>query len=165
MQLNTKTGEFNIENKIFLSPVMCKSTFFEKNDTNWENWFQLNNNETLGYRTIYRLKNNQYGPLYLIVTFVDCSDTALLSNWYFAPEMLGDGEQHRPTGGKVTKRLKAWFKDVSSIMLPVRGKWGHIDAEYDVRNSSASIICNYRNAFKSDEEWRQYCKWNKIRCK
>lgn len=47
----------------------------------------------------------------------------------FAPENLISGEQNKPEG-KVTKRLRNWFFEVTNRSLPSYGSWGHMDAAY-----------------------------------
>lgn len=134
----------------------------ESNFLKWEAWPDKGD-KTVSYRTIFDIKGHKQGAIYLIVNFIQCNDiNAIIGSWNFAPEKLIDGEQKKPEG-KVTKRLRDWFKEKTNIVLPIYGSWGHIDASYDHWNCSGTICCNYRSGFRDDKSWKDYCKWNNIK--
>lgn len=163
MYVDNITGEFCFHKNLALTPFITKKEIMESNCLNWEPWPDKGD-KTVSYRTIFDIKGNKQGDIYLIVNFVQCNDiNAIIGSWSFAPAKLIDGEQKKPEG-KVTKRLRDWFKEKTNINLPIYGSWGHIDASYDYWNCSGTIFfCNYRSSFRDDKSWKAYCKWNSIK--
>ncbi|HDC4667019.1 TPA: hypothetical protein O8U43_004486 [Enterobacter cloacae] len=162
MYVDNITGEICFHKNLALTPFITKKEIMESNCLNWEPWPDKGD-KTVSYRTIFDIKGNKQGDIYLIVNFVQCNDiNAIIGSWSFAPAKLIDGEQKKPEG-KVTKRLRDWFKEKTNINLPIYGSWGHIDASYDYWNCSGTIFCNYRSSFRDDKSWKAYCKWNSIK--
>lgn len=162
MNIDNITGTLAFDNKLVLSPFITKKEVMEIDYLTWEAW-PSKGDETVSYRTIFNMKKNSQGDVYLIINFSRPNDMdATISSWRFAPEKLLMGEQKKPEG-KITKRLREWFREKINNNLPIYGEWGHIDAAYDPHNRTGTIFCNYRSSFKDEKSWRDYCKWNNIK--
>lgn len=156
------TGILVFDNKLVLTPFITKKEIMEANNLDWEAW-PSKGDSTISYRTIFDLKKNRDGDIYLIINFVRPNDmNATIGSWRFAPEKLLMGEQKKAEG-KVTKRLREWFREKTNSDLPVYGAWGHIDTAYDPHNRTGTIFCNYRSSFRDEKDWKDYCKWNNIK--
>lgn len=159
MFFDSETGLIEFGNKIRLDTKITKNELL-KGGLLWEGWPEKKENKTVSYRLIMK-GDKEHGDIYLIVDFIHPNDpTSQLSGWRFAPDKLMIGEQKK-TDGKVTRRLREWFKEKTKIKLPVYGSWGHIDAAYDPHNHTGTIVCNYRQGFINDDAWHDYCEWNK----
>ena len=162
MNVDNITGAFFFNRMLALTPFITKKEIMENDTLNWEAWPDKGDN-TVSYRAIFNTKGNIQGDIYLIIHFIQSDDmSAIISGWSFAPYKLIAGEQKKPEG-KVTKRLREWFKEQTNTNLPIYGAWGHIDATYDHWNCSGAICCNYRSGFKDEKSWKEYCKWNNIK--
>jgi len=162
MNVDNITGAFFFNRMLALTPFATKKEIMENDSLNWEAWPDKGD-DTVSYRTIFNTKGNLQGDIYLIIHFIQPDDmSAVISGWSFAPYKLIAGEQKKPEG-KVTKKLREWFKEQTNTNLPVYGAWGHIDAAYDHWNCSGAICCNYRSGFKDEKSWKEYCKWNNIK--
>lgn len=162
MNLDIHTGAFFFNKMLALTTLTTKKEIMNNDNFNWEAWPDKGC-DTVSYRAIFNIKGNTHGDIYLIVNFIQPNDeNAIIGSWGFAPYKLIDGEQKKPEG-KVTKRLRDWFKDKTNVDLPVHGAWGHINAAYDHWNCSGAIYCNYRSGFRDEKSWKDYCKWNNIK--
>lgn len=144
MSLKYAQGNLIFNDSLILTPKTTKHTLMSIPGFVWKSWAD-NGGGTVSYRSIFPLKNNSSGDIYLIVSFFESGNSdAVISCWSFAPEKLLMGEQKSLTGG-ITKILKRWFKEQTRTSLPLNGVWGSIDVAYDVYNRTATINCHYRS--------------------
>ncbi|GEM_PF-1368476 len=161
MHFDTLAGVLTLKETLVLGPNITKKELFSSDYIIWEGWPEKKDDNTVSYRTILK-GDKKFGDLYLIINFLRPNDPdSELSSWRFSPEKLLMGEQKKPEGN-VTRGLRGWFKERSTISLPVSGSWGHVDAAYDPHNRTGTIVCNYRQGFKDDKKWDDYCKWNNL---
>ncbi|WP_162286980.1 hypothetical protein [Pantoea stewartii] len=162
MKINKEDGSLDFENGLIISSTSTKKNLFAMGGLFWEGWPD-NGDDTVNYRAFFNTKNNRQGDIYLIVFLSHNGDeNATVVSWCFAPDNLLMGEQNKPEG-KVTRKLREWFKVQSGCNLPVYGAWGHIDAAYDPHNRTGMITCNYRSGFEDANSWSNYCEWNKLK--
>jgi len=160
MQLDTYDGTLELAG-ITLGTATTREMLI-KGSRLWEGWPEKSDGRTTSYRTIISTKKEKAGDIYIIADFSGAFITdAVLCSWRFAPEKLMMGIQKKVEGA-ITKNLRTWFYEKTHIQLPVSGSWGHIDAAYDPHNLTGTIVCNYRSAFHTEDEWRKYCKRNNI---
>lgn len=162
MDVNKEDGRLSFGHGLVLSSTSTRQELFSIDDIFWEPWPD-NGVNTVAYRAVFNISKNRQGDIYLVVFFScpsDMNDT--VKSWSFAPDKLLMGEQNKPDG-KVTRKLRDWFKEQTSIDLPAYGAWGHIDAAYDPHNRTGTIVCNYRSGFKDEKAWKDYIKWNKFK--
>ncbi|WP_148709222.1 hypothetical protein [Pantoea agglomerans] len=144
MSLKYAQGNLIFNDSLILTPKTTKHTLMSILGFVWKSWPD-NGGGTVSYRSVFPLKNNSSGDIYLIVSFFESGNSdAVISRWSFAPEKLLMGEQKSLTGG-ITKILKRWFKEQTRTSLPLNGVWGSIDVAYDVYNRTATINCHYRS--------------------
>jgi len=144
MSLKYAMGELIFNDSLILTPKTTKDELMSIPGFVWESWPD-NIEDTVSYRSVFSLKNNNSGDIYLVVSFFESGNSdAVISRWSFAPEKLLMGEQKSLTGG-ITKILKRWFKEQTRTSLPLNGVWGSIDVAYDVYNRTATINCHYRS--------------------
>ncbi|SFU16635.1 hypothetical protein SAMN05192562_107175 [Kosakonia arachidis] len=162
MKIDSRTGLLQFNGELSLASFMTKKELMGIDGLLWEPWPDKKA-QTVSYRTIFNIKGNKQGDIYLIVSFVRPDDSeATIASWRFAPEKLLMGEQRKPEG-KITQNLREWFREKTNQSLPVSGEWGHIDSAYDPHNKTGTIFCHYRANFKSDREWMDYCRRNNVR--
>lgn len=95
MNIDNITGKLDFDNNLVLAPFITKKEVMEMGDLEWEAW-PNKGDETVSYRTIFNIKKNRQGDIYLIVSFVQPNDiNANISSWRFAPEKLLMGEQKK----------------------------------------------------------------------
>lgn len=146
MSLKYAQGNLIFNDSLILTPKTTKHTLMSIPGFVWKSWAD-NGGGTVSYRSVFPLKNNSSGDIYLIVSFFESGNSdAVISRWSFAPEKLLMGEQKSLTGG-ITKILKRWFKEQTRTSLPLNGVWGSIDVAYDVYNRTATINCHYRSGY------------------
>ncbi|MCW0974632.1 hypothetical protein [Pantoea sp. JV6] len=146
MSLKYAQGNLIFNDSLILTPKTSKHTLMSIPGFVWKSWAD-NGGGTVSYRSVFPLKNNSSGDIYLIVSFFESGNSdAVISRWSFAPEKLLMGEQKSLTGG-ITKILKRWFKEQTRTSLPLNGVWGSIDVAYDVYNRTATINCHYRSGY------------------
>lgn len=159
MEFNIDTGALVFSEKLTLSPLMTREQVLNQNVV-WEEWYVKNNQN---FRTFLKIKNgkNEGEEIIVIIHFDGISPaSSKLGNWDFAPrDNRFDGEQSKPEG-KFTKKIRGWFKEMTSISLPAYNSLGHIDAAYDPHNNATSIVCNCRAGFKDEKSWWEFCERN-----
>ena len=144
MSLKYAAGELVFNDSLVVTPKINKHELMLIPGFVWEPWPD-NGGDTVSYRSIFPLKNNNSGDIFLVVNFIEPGNSdALISHWSFAPKKLLISEQKSLTGD-VTQRLKRWFKEQTRTSLPLNGVWGSIDIAYDVYNRTATINCHYRS--------------------
>lgn len=156
MKIDADSGIIEITPELAIHPGITRSDLFSM-DVKWEEW-DVVDNIARSFRTIFKLPNKKISPKTLLIVHIGLDDLPV-TFWTLAPWDLVDGTQSRPEG-KYTKRMRVWFKESFDVKLPLKREWGHIDAYFDPWNQTASVICNYRERFDSDERWRQYKKDN-----
>lgn len=156
MKIDPQTGVMEFSSKIVLRPGMTRSQLLTI-DVEWEEW-DVVDNVPFSFRTIFKLPNKGLSPKIILVVFVGIENNPL-DFWTLGPWDAPEGTQARPDG-KYTKWMRRWFQDMCTVGLPLKREWGHVDASFDPWNQSASIVCNYRERFNSDEEWDKYKKDN-----
>jgi len=156
MHFNPEKGILVFEKILTLGPEVTRGGLFGCNDIKWEGWPEKKDNNTVSYRTILK-GDKKFGDIYLIIDFWRPNDPdSKISSWRFSPEKLLMGEQKKPEGN-VTRNLRHWFKDESSVLLPVYGGWGDVDAAYDPHNRTGTIACNYHKVFKDNKASNNNC--------
>lgn len=126
---------------------------------NWEDWILIDGIPS-AYRTIFNLPNRHMSPKTILIVHVGTLDVPL-AFWSIVPWDLVDGAQKRREG-KNTKISRKWFLEMFNSTLPTGGDWGDIDASYDHWNQTVKVVCNYRERFKTDKEWKEYRRENKF---
>lgn len=144
MSLKYATGELVFNDSLNLNPKITKHELMSTPGFVWEPW-PGNSGKIVSCRSIFTLKNNHSGDIYLVISFDNSGGKdAVMSGWSFAPEKLLTGEQ-KSLAGDVTQSLKHWFKEQTRTSLPLNGVWGSIDVAYDVYNRTATSNCHYRS--------------------
>lgn len=157
MKFFTQNGQLEITSSIQLFRHMKRNELLSL-ALPWEVWTSPGGGEPASYRAMFPSPyNNGREQLILIAFFA--ADDGPLTGWDFSPADGMDGPQSQREG-KYTKRMRGWFLKRFSIKLPQCDDWGHIDAAYDPYNLTTSIVCNYREAFRTKEEWLEFRKNN-----
>jgi hypothetical protein len=159
MKIERESGTLSLRDDLMVSALTTQQDLVAKSKFKWEAWPDRGD-LTSSYRLILDVKGNKEGKVYFIVHFERTSQAELVvTSWMLAPENLITGEQHKPRG-KVTKKLRQWFFEMTNVHLPIVGEWGHVDSSYDPHNMAGLIVCNYRSGFKSKKEWDDFLTWN-----
>jgi hypothetical protein len=158
MKIDLQTGVVEFTPDLILRPGMMRNELLALN-VNWEEW-DIIKKIPFSFRTIFKMPNKGMSPKTILVVYIGVGSEPI-QFWGLVPwDRAGGSEQNRPEG-KHTKKMRAWFREMSDIGLPIRKEWGHVDASYDPWNQSAGVVCNYRERFGSEEEWKHYKKDNK----
>jgi len=157
MKIDPDTGIIEFLPELILRPGMNRREILAL-DVGWEDW-NVVDNVPWAFRAIIKLPNKTISPKTILIVYVGLDDRPL-AFWDVTPWDLVNGKQNRPEG-KCTRRLRAWFKESVNVSLPIKKKWGHVDASFDPWNQTGGVVCNYRERFNSDEEWSEYKKNNK----
>ena len=148
MDIDNITGTIFFDNKLVITPFITKKEIMRANDLIWEAW-PSKGDRTISYRTIFDIKKNRDGNIYLIINFFRPNDmNSTVASWRFAPEKLLMGEQKK-MNGKVTQQLREWFINQTKNDLPIYGLWGSIDTVYDPHNRTGTIFCNYNSNLRN----------------
>ncbi len=158
MKLDPETGRLEIFPSLHLHRFMTRTQLFSM-ESGWEEW-STRQDQVTRYRKILDIPElKALRKTILIVTFA--LDDGFIHTWDFSSWELTDGYQNRPEG-KRTKDMRKWFKEAFDVDLPIGGNWGNVDATYDPHNQSTGIVCNYRELFTSEEDWKNYRQRNKF---
>jgi hypothetical protein len=149
-------GIFEVRPGLVLTPGMRHEQLLSQ-PADWEPWL-FYDGATVAWRLLFAASGaKKPEQTVLIVTF--CGPDGPMARWDIGPLNLMEGAQSRPEG-RHTKALREWFERRHGVALPLSRDWGHIDAAHDPRNQETSVVCNLREGFDSEEEWKDFRRRN-----
>lgn len=158
MKFDPATGIIELTPGLNIGPGMTRKDLLAMN-VKWEDWTEVDG-VPRAMRALINLLNKGINPKTILIVHVDIANKPI-AFWDIAPWDLTGCTQNRPEG-KCTKRMRAWFKAMSGIALPLGRGWGRIDASYDPWNQSSGVVCNYRERFATDEQWFEFRRNNEF---
>lgn len=141
MEFSSDSGTFQVSKNFIISSKMNMKDILGQNVV-WEEWFPRVNGIVLNYRTVIDIPNGSEKLTIIIHFNSESAGSSTIKSWLCAPTHQFYGIQKKPDG-QLTKAIRKWFQSKTGVVLPVREKWGKIDAAYDPHNQTAEIVCNY----------------------
>jgi hypothetical protein len=149
-------GTFEIQPGLVLVPRMRRDQLLSQSG-DWEPWL-FHEGATVAWRLMFTASGGKKPePTVLIVTFYGPDGPMI--RWEIAPLNIMEGAQSRPEG-KHTRELREWFERRHGVALPCSGDWGLADASHDPHNQVTLVVCNLREGFDSEAEWKDFRRRN-----
>lgn len=149
-------GTFEIQPGLVLMPGMTSAQLLDQ-PADWEPWL-FHEGKTVAWRLMFSASGGKKPEKTLLVVMFDGAEGPMV-RWDIAPLNLMRGAQSRREGPH-TRALRDWFASRHGVALPLSREWGLVDAAHDPHNQETSIICNLREAFRSEAEWQDFRKRN-----
>lgn len=151
-----ENGTFEVRPGLVLTPGMHHEQLLSQ-PAEWEPWL-FYEGATVAWRLLFAADGAKKPEKTVLIVSFDGADGPMVM-WQIAPLNIMDGAQSRPEG-KHTRALREWFARRHGATLPLSGDWGLADAAHDPHNQQTEIVCNLREGFRSEAEWKDFRKRN-----
>ncbi|MBP6563669.1 MAG: hypothetical protein KA214_09380 [Neisseriaceae bacterium] len=137
MNINQKTGYLTLSSHLEVGPGLSASDLLQTH-RHWEEWVSVDSERVSAYRLIFSLDGETVvGKIYFTAYFL--KDSGLMSGWTLSANQFLEKARSRTKG-----KLKKWFvQNCEGASLPMEEVWGRLSVEYDARNETVFILCQY----------------------
>lgn len=149
-------GTFEIRPGLVLTPGMRAGQLLGQAG-NWEPWL-VHDGLPVAWRLAFEASGGKKPEKTVLIVTFHGADGSMIK-WQIAPWNIMDGAQSKPEGPH-TRALREWFLRRHGAALPLSGDWGFADAAHDPHNQVTLVVCNLREGFDSEADWKDFRRRN-----